>query len=95
MPTPADVLDAAICEATTDPLVYINHELRTPLNAILGFSELLAEAPALDERHRRYATHIRTSGHRLLCLVDQVLRMAREAADAGVPVGPALVDTAP
>ena len=54
-------------------LVWLNHELRTPLNAILGFSDLLASAEGLNERQRRYAANIQTSGHRLLCLIQNVM----------------------
>jgi signal transduction histidine kinase len=59
----------------------MNHELRTPLNAILGFSDLLAEADGLDDRQRRYAAHIRSSGHRLRCLIEDILALARLARD--------------
>ena len=60
----------------------INHELRTPLNAILGFSDLLADAEGLDLRQRRYVENIRTSGHRLLCLVEDIVGMARRARES-------------
>ncbi|MGH9757094.1 MAG: CHASE sensor domain-containing protein, partial [Candidatus Acidiferrales bacterium] len=42
----------------------MSHELRTPLNAVLGFSDLLMEERygPLNERQRRYVTHIHTGG---------------------------------
>jgi signal transduction histidine kinase len=60
-----------------DYLVWLNHELRTPLNAILGFSNLLASAEGLNERQRRYAANIQASGHRLLCLIRNVMAAVR------------------
>jgi signal transduction histidine kinase len=74
----------------SDYVAAINHELRTPLNAILGFSSLLADAEALDQRHRRYAEHILVSGQRLLGLVDEVLALARLAGEAPFLRAPAL-----
>jgi signal transduction histidine kinase len=65
----------------------MNHELRTPLNAILGFSDLLAEADGLDDRHRRYAAHIQSSGRRLLCLIEDILALARSARDGAAHPG--------
>jgi signal transduction histidine kinase len=71
-------------------LATMNHELRTPLNAILGFSDLLAEADGLDERQRRYAAHIRSSGRRLLCLIEDILTLARLVRDGSAsPAGAA------
>src|SRR5262249_42564281 len=58
-------------------MVWLNHELRTPLNAIRGFSDLLAPAEGLNERQRRYAANIQTSGHRLLCLLQNVMAAVR------------------
>ncbi len=46
----------------------MSHELRTPLNAILGFSDLLPDERygPLNERQRRYVSHIHTGGQHLL-----------------------------
>ncbi len=74
--------------AAPEFIAAMNHELRTPLNAILGFSDLLAEADGLDERQRRYAAHIRASGRRLLCLIEEILTLARLARDGSAqPAG--------
>jgi signal transduction histidine kinase len=71
--------------AAPEFIAAMNHELRTPLNAILGFSDLLAEADGLDERQRRYAAHIQSSGRRLLCLIEDILALARLARDGAPP----------
>lgn len=57
-----------------------SHELRTPLNSILGFSEILADelyGPLGAPQYKEYAQLIRTSGDRLLKLVNQILDIAR------------------
>lgn len=58
----------------------VSHELRTPLNSILGFSEIISQelyGPVGAPQYRDYAGIIRTSGLRLLKLVNQVLEIAR------------------
>jgi len=58
----------------------VSHELRTPLNSILGFSEILQSelyGPLGAPQYKEYAGIIRTSGARLLRLVNQVLEIAR------------------
>jgi signal transduction histidine kinase len=58
----------------------VSHELRTPLNSILGFSEILATelyGPLGSDQYREYAEIIRTSGEKLLKLVNQVVEIAR------------------
>lgn len=58
----------------------VSHELRTPLNSILGFSEILATelyGPLGSQQYREYAEIIRSSGEKLLKLVNQVVEIAR------------------
>jgi signal transduction histidine kinase len=58
----------------------VSHELRTPLNSILGFSEILATelyGPLGSAQYREYAEIIRSSGEKLLKLVNQVVEIAR------------------
>jgi signal transduction histidine kinase len=62
-----------------------SHELRTPLNSILGFSELIGAelyGPLGAPQYKEYADIIRTSGQRLLRLVNQILEIARLQSDA-------------
>jgi signal transduction histidine kinase/CheY-like chemotaxis protein len=61
----------------------MSHELRTPLNAVLGFSDLLAEQDygPLNERQRRYVSHIHTGGKHLLTLINDILDLSKIEAD--------------
>jgi PAS domain S-box-containing protein len=57
----------------------MSHELRTPLNAVLGFSDLLVEERygPLNDRQRRYVTHIHTGGKHLLQLINDILDLSK------------------
>ncbi|MDO4630611.1 MAG: HAMP domain-containing sensor histidine kinase, partial [Planctomycetia bacterium] len=61
----------------SDFLATMSHELRTPLNSILGFSEVLADIQALDDRQRRYVHNIQNSGRILLAMINDVLDLAK------------------
>jgi signal transduction histidine kinase len=63
-------------EAKTRFLATMSHEIRTPLNGILGMNELLLHSP-LDERQRRFAETIRSSGDALLTILNDILDMSR------------------
>ena len=60
-------------------LASMSHELRTPLNTILGFSELLSEqsAGALNEKQKRFLTHIQHDANHLLELINDVLDLSK------------------
>jgi len=57
----------------------MSHELRTPLNAVLGFSDLLSDERygSLNDRQRRYVTHIHTGGTHLLKLITDILDLSK------------------
>jgi PAS domain S-box-containing protein len=57
----------------------MSHELRTPLNAVLGFSDLLTEERygPLNDRQRRYVSHIHTGGKHLLRLINDILDLSK------------------
>jgi PAS domain S-box-containing protein len=57
----------------------ISHELRTPLHTIIGFAELLSEKGAgpLNEKQRRFVSHIQTDSEHLLSLINDVLDLSR------------------
>ena len=61
-------------------LATMSHELRTPLNSILGFSDLLTDAPNLNERQQKYVGNICTSGRNLLQLINDILDLAKMEA---------------
>jgi PAS domain S-box-containing protein len=57
----------------------MSQELRTPLNTIPGFSELLSEqsAGALNEKQKRYVTHIQRDANHLLELINDILDLSK------------------
>lgn len=57
-------------------LATMSHELRTPLNAIFGMSDLL-EADRLNANQRDMIATVRSAGHTLLDLIDDLLDVAR------------------
>jgi signal transduction histidine kinase len=54
------------------------HEINNPLTAILGYSELLADDPAVDSRSRSLAEKIREQARRTKTLVNSLLSFARQ-----------------
>lgn len=63
------------------------HEINNPLTAILGFSDLLADDPAMPERARTLADKIREQSRRTKSLVNNLLSFARK-----VPTERSLLD---
>jgi len=65
-----------------DFLANMSHEFRTPLNAILGFAQVLREKPQLltEDRAKKYAENIVTSGNRLLNMINDLLDLAKTQA---------------
>jgi two-component system sensor histidine kinase BarA len=61
----------------SDFLATMSHELRTPLNSIIGFSEVLSGSDQLNDRQKRYATNIQTSGKMLLGMINDILDLAK------------------
>ena len=57
-------------------LAHVVHELRNPIGGVMGMSTLLLMSD-LDEKQRRYANALRSSGHTLLQLVNDVLDLAK------------------
>jgi PAS domain S-box-containing protein len=57
----------------------MSHELRTPLNAVLGFSDLLADERygTLNDRQKRYVSHIHSGGRHLLNLITDILDLSK------------------
>ena len=47
------------------------------MNSIIGFSEVLAGSDQLNERQKRYAANIQTSGKMLLAMINDILDLAK------------------
>lgn len=65
-----------------DFLANVSHELRTPLNSIVGFAQVLGETldqrtGPIDEKRKRYAANIISSGRHLLDLINDLLDLAK------------------
>jgi signal transduction histidine kinase len=89
--------DAAFEAQKASFLRMVSHELRTPLNSILGFSEILTKelyGPMGAPQYKEYAQIIRSSGGRLLKLVNQVLEIARLENGADIALSAEALDTA-
>jgi signal transduction histidine kinase/CheY-like chemotaxis protein len=72
-------------------LASMSHELRTPLNAVIGFSDVLLERMfgELNERQEDYLRDIRSSGHHLLELINEILDLSKvEAGRMELELGP-------
>jgi PAS domain S-box-containing protein len=66
--------------AKSDMLAKISHELRAPLNAIIGFAEVMIgeRFGALgNERYGEYLKDIRSSGQRVISIIDDLLDLSR------------------
>jgi len=78
----------------------MSHELRTPLNAVMGFSDMLSEERygPLNDRQRRYVTHINTGGRHLLRLINDILDLSKieagrlQLAIESVPIKPSFAE---
>ncbi|GAB1392240.1 hypothetical protein MASR1M60_04030 [Rhodocyclaceae bacterium] len=66
-------------QAKSDFLANMSHELRTPMHAILSFARIgHARVGSVDvEKLKGYFEHIRTSGERLLDLVNDLLDLSK------------------
>ena len=62
--------------AKGDFLAYTSHEIRTPLNAIIGFSDALLTS-SLDSTQKDYSRRIKSSGTRLLTLINDLLDLSK------------------
>lgn len=63
-------------------LAAMGHELRTPLNAVIGFSDVILSESfgPLSGRYKEYIGDIRTSGNRLLNVINDILEISRSEA---------------
>ena len=63
----------------TEFVASMSHELRTPLHTIIGFAELIAEEleGPLNEKQKRFVSHIYKDSLHLLELINDVLDISR------------------
>ena len=58
-------------------LANMSHDIRTPINAILGFADIIDRHPDDEARVRDAVGKIKTSGHILLNLINDVLDLTK------------------
>jgi PAS domain S-box-containing protein len=69
-------LDAEIANnAKSEFLINVSHEFRTPLNSVIGYAELLESADGMNRKD--YAESIKSSGIRLLNMVNNIIELVR------------------
>ncbi len=67
----------------------MSHEIRTPLNGILGFADLLAGDTTDIVEMKTFANYIKSSGNRLLNLINNILNLSRiEAGSVRIQAKP-------
>ncbi|MCB0184602.1 MAG: HAMP domain-containing protein, partial [Caldilineaceae bacterium] len=78
--------------AKSDFLARMSHELRTPLNGILGYVQILARHPLLDDAQRHALVVIQENGEHLLTLITDILDLSKiEARKLEITPGPFLL----
>ena len=66
----------AASRAKSEFVANMSHEIRTPLNAVLGMAHLL-DRTTLAPAQRQYVEMIRSSGHSLLAILNDVLDFSK------------------
>ncbi|MBP5383370.1 MAG: response regulator [Lachnospiraceae bacterium] len=67
---------AQAAQYKSDFLANMSHEIRTPMNAIVSLSELLIKED-LSDKGKEYAQQIKSSGHALLVVLNDILDFSR------------------
>jgi len=55
----------------------MSHEVLTPMNAIMGFSQILSEESIPENERTEFASLIRSSGHLLIGLINDIMDLSR------------------
>jgi PAS domain S-box-containing protein len=69
-------------QAKTLFLANMSHEIRTPMNAVLGYTQIMAGDPELQERHQHALGAITNAGKHLMGLIENILDLSKIEADA-------------
>lgn len=75
-------------------LAVVGHDIRNPLNVILMTAGLL-ETTAADPGTARAVERLRTSGHRIVHIIDDLLDLSRARLGGGIPVDRKRIDLVP
>ncbi len=75
----AKMMAEAANQTKSQFLANMSHELRTPLNSIIGFSDVLLKEAfgKLNEKQKKYAHNINTSGRHLLEIINDILDISK------------------
>lgn len=63
----------------------VSHELKTPLQSIIGSTELLENGIVKEEDIPRFVGHIRKEASRLVCLIEDIIRLSQLDEGAQMP----------
>lgn len=63
-------------KAKSEFLAMMSHEIRTPMNGIIGYAELIGKT-TLDDYQKRCIKTIRSSGHTLLAIINDILNLSK------------------
>lgn len=63
----------------------VSHELKTPLQSIIGSAELLENGIVKQDDVPRFVGHIRKEAARLVCLIDDIIRLSQLDEGAEMP----------